>query len=105
LNGSKIHLCHCKDEADRFQYQGAEIHVLLIDELTHFTEVIYRFLRSRVRAVGLNLAAKFLRKFPCILCGSNPGNVGHEWVKRFWIDNAVDLQIRNMPEIEGGMLR
>jgi hypothetical protein len=93
-NSSKIHLCHVKDEADRFQYQGAEIHVLLIDELTHFTEVIYRFLRSRVRAVGLNLAD-----------GSNPGNIGHEWVKRFWIDNAVDLQIRLMPEAEGGMLR
>jgi len=48
-NGSRIYLCHCKDEKDRFKYQGAEIHVLLIDELTHFTEVIYRFLRSRVR--------------------------------------------------------
>ena len=57
------------------------------------------------RAVGLNLAAKFRGKFPCILCGSNPGNIGHEWVKRFWIDNARDLQIRRMPESEGGMLR
>ena len=35
---SKINLCHCKDEKDRYKYQGAEIHVLLIDELTHFTE-------------------------------------------------------------------
>jgi hypothetical protein len=58
-----------------------------------------------VRAVGLNLAAEFRGKFPCILCGSNPGNIGHEWVKRFWIDNARDLQIRRMPESEGGMLR
>ena len=31
-NGSKIYLCHCKDEKDRFKYQGAEIHLLLIDE-------------------------------------------------------------------------
>lgn len=37
-NGAKIYLCHCRDEADRFGYQGAEIHVLLIDELTHFTD-------------------------------------------------------------------
>jgi hypothetical protein len=49
-------------EADRFQYQGAEIHVLLIDELTHFTEVIYRLLRSRVRAVGLDLTEKYKEK-------------------------------------------
>lgn len=31
-NGSRIYLCHCKDEKDRFKYQGAEIHVLLIDD-------------------------------------------------------------------------
>ena len=31
--GSKIFLCHCQHEKDRFKYQGAEIHVLLIDEL------------------------------------------------------------------------
>ena len=48
-NGSTIHLCHCQYEKDRWDYQGADIHVLLIDEITHFTEVIYRFLRGRVR--------------------------------------------------------
>ena len=36
-NGSKIFLCHCKDENDIYQYQGAEMHVLMIDEATHFT--------------------------------------------------------------------
>ena len=36
-NGSKIYLCHCKDEKDRFKYLGAEIHVLLIDELTMYS--------------------------------------------------------------------
>jgi hypothetical protein len=49
-NGSRIFLCHCEHEKHRFKYQGAEIHVLLIDELTMFTEVIYRFLRGRMRA-------------------------------------------------------
>src|SRR5262245_43057873 len=28
FNGSKIYLCHVKDERDRFNYHGAEIHVL-----------------------------------------------------------------------------
>src|SRR5215813_8724108 len=27
-NGSRIYLCHCQHEKDRFKYQGAEIHVL-----------------------------------------------------------------------------
>jgi hypothetical protein len=104
-NGSKIYLCHCKDEADRFQYQGAEIHLLLVDEATHFTETIYRFLRSRVRAIGLNFPEHYKGKFPRIIAASNPGNIGHEFCKRFWIDNAIDLEIRRMPESEGGMLR
>lgn len=104
-NGSKIYLCHCKDEKDRFKYLGAEIHVLLIDELTTFTEVIYRFLRGRVRAVGLNLPPHLIGLFPRILCGSNPGGVGHHWVKAAFIDGSLPLEIRAMSDDEGGMLR
>ena len=104
-NGSKIYLCHCKDEKDRFKYLGAEIHVLLIDELTTFTEVIYRFLRTRVRAVGLNIPKESVGRFPRILAGSNPGNVGHGWVKAAFIDGAQAMVIRQMGKSEGGMLR
>lgn len=104
-NGSKIFLCHCQHEKNRFKYQGAEIHVLMIDELTHFTEVIYRFLRNRVRAVGLNLSEKNRSKFPRIVAGANPGNIGHQWVKASFVDNADDLAIRQMGKSEGGMRR
>ena len=106
-NGSKIYLCHCKDEKDRFKYLGAEIHVLLMDELTTFTEVIYRFLRSRVRAVGLNVPASLEGKFPRILCSSNPGNVGHHWVKEMFLPHqpAVHMAVRQMADEEGGMVR
>ncbi|WP_339426723.1 terminase large subunit domain-containing protein [Pseudomonas proteolytica] len=69
-NGARIYLCHCKAENDVYKYQGAEIHVLLIDELTHFTEFMYRFLRNRVRMVGITLPADCVGKFPRILCGS-----------------------------------
>ena len=104
-NGSKIYLCHCKDEQDRFNYHGAEIHVLLMDELTHFPEVVYRFLRSRVRAVGLSVPPEYVGRFPRILCGSNPGNIGHHWVKATWIDRLKPFELRPAPESEGGMLR
>ncbi len=105
-NGSKIYLCHCKDEKDRFKYLGAEIHVLLIDELTTFTEVIYRFLRGRVRAVGLpELPPEYAGKFPRIISGSNPGNIGHIWVKTAFIDLYEPMSINPMPDEEGGMLR
>src|SRR5260221_332279 len=96
-NGSKIYLCHCKDEKDRFKYLGAEIHVLLVDELTTFSDVIYRFLRGRVRAVGINVPDALKGQFPRILASSNPGNIGHAWVKRAFIDGALPMQLRQMP--------
>lgn len=104
-NGSKIYLCHCKDEKDRFKYQGAEIHVLLIDELTHFTEKIYRFLRNRVRMVGITLPDQYVDTFPRIICGANPGGVGHQFVKMTFIDQVVPLKVVRTVQSEGGMLR
>jgi hypothetical protein len=104
-NGSKIYLCHCKDEKDIYKYQGAEIHVLLIDELTHFSETMYRFLRNRVRMVGIELPAQYAGMFPRILCGANPGNIGHLWVKTTFVVSAQPLDMRLMPKGEGGMVR
>lgn len=104
-NGSKIYLCHCKDEKDRFKYQGAEIHVLLIDELTHFTDKIYRFLRNRVRMVGIAIPEKYKATFPRIVCGANPGGIGHQFVKMTFIDGVEPTKVYRAPDSEGGMLR
>ena len=104
-NGSKIFLCHCQHENNVINYQGAEIHLLLIDELTHFTEKIYRFLRGRCRLGALPIPAEYSGLFPRIICGSNPGGVGHNWVKLSFIDNAPPMQERQMPRDEGGMRR
>lgn len=104
-NGSKIYLCHCKDEKDIYKYQGAEIHVLLIDELTHFTETMYRFLRNRVRMVGIEVPKQYAGTFPRILCGANPGNIGHLWVKQTFVTSCQPLELRRMEAGEGGMLR
>lgn len=104
-NGSKIYLCHCKDPKDVYKYQGAEIHVLVVDELTHFLEDMYRFLRNRVRMVGLRLPPGYAGRFPRIMCSANPGNIGHLWVKRTWISDREPLAVEQMPAQEGGMLR
>lgn len=116
-NGSKVYLCHCQHEKDVAKYQGAEIHVLLLDEGTHFTETIYRFLRNRVRAPGLEIpqwaedyfqtqfGVSLRAKVPLIVIGSNPGSVGHQWVKSFFIDGAKPFEVRQMSPEEGGMRR
>lgn len=105
-NGSKIYLCHCKDEKDKYKYQGAEIHVLLIDELTHFTESIYRFLRSRVRMPeSLNVPDQYKGLFPRILCATNPGGIGHQFVKSTWLDKRPALECYRTDDEEGGFVR
>lgn len=104
-NGSTVHLCHCQRESDRWNYQGAELHVLLIDELAHFTATIYKFLRGRVRMVGITVPPNVVGRFPKIVCGSNPGGPGHNFMKSNWVDRAPPGQIWKAPDIEGGMYR
>ena len=104
-NGSVLHLCYCDSENDVEKYRGAEIHVLAIDELTHFSEYQYRFLRSRVRITGLNVPEHYKARLPRIETASNPGSVGHAWVKRTFVSPKPALEIWRAPASEGGMLR
>lgn len=87
VNGSEIRFCHCMEDKDRFTYQGAEIHWLYIDELTHFSKVVYDFLKSRLRA-NVKLGIK-----PVVRCTSNPGGIGHAWVKAYFVDAATPGEI------------
>lgn len=80
VNGSKVLFRHCASVKDMHDYAGAEIHWLYIDELTSFEHEIYTFLRTRLRArVDLGIT-------PVVRCGSNPGNIGHGWVKEYFVD-------------------
>lgn len=104
-NGSFIRFCHAQHEKDIFIYQGAEIHLLLVDELTTFTEFQYDYLRGRVRC-ALDIPQRYRHKIPGIVCGTNPGGIGHEFVKRRWVDFIQAGQtLRRAPRAEGGMLR
>lgn len=76
VNGSMIHFCHCQYENDVFDYQGAEIHILYLDEATSFTEFQYDYLRARVRCT-LKIPKKYKKKIPRIVCATNPGGIGH----------------------------
>lgn len=104
-NKSILHLCYCDSENDVEKYRGAEIHVLMIDELTHFSEYQYRFLRSRVRIAGLNVPEQYKERLPRIETASNPGSIGHAWVKRTFISPKPELEVWQAPSDEGGMLR
>ena len=81
INGSVAHFCHLSNEGEGLlKYQGAEIHWLYFDELTHFTKAMYDYLRTRLRA------EKKLGITPCVRSASNPGGPGHAWVKARFVD-------------------
>ncbi len=77
-NGSTLEFGYCEHDNDVYRYQSAEYDVIRFDELTHFTEHMYTYLISRVR--GANGYPKQLKST------TNPGGVGHEWVKKRFID-------------------
>lgn len=80
INGSVIHFRHCASIGDMYNYAGAEIQWLYMDELTSFEMEIYTFLKTRLRA------KKSLGVEPIVRCASNPGNIGHGWVKAYFVD-------------------
>lgn len=104
-NGSKIYLCHCHEEKDVYRYLSADIHVLIIDEATTFTDFMYRMLRSRVRVANVVIPDNFHQPLPRILLCSNPGGIGHQWVKSAFIDPSPPNTVWTASDDEGGMSR
>ena len=88
VNGSKILFRHCENEADRFKYSGIEIQFLYFDELTSFEQVVYDFIKTRLRA------KKSLGVVPIVRSASNPGNIGHGWVKKMFVDAGPYMSIQ-----------
>jgi len=79
-NGSTTKFGYCRTDHDVYQYQGAEFLFIGIDELTHFTLKQWQFLTSRNRC-------PVPASRPCMAGASNPGNIGHAWVKALWVDH------------------
>ena len=80
-NGSTTRFGYCRTENDVYRYQGAEFLFIGLDELTHFTLKQWQFLSSRNRCPVKD-------SHPCMAGASNPGNVGHAWVKALWVDHV-----------------
>lgn len=104
-NGSIIHLSHCQHETEVTKYQGSQIGLLLLDEGTLFTETMYKFLRGRVRLGSTIVPPEYKGKLPKVVIGSNPGNIGHNWVKKTFIDYAPANVVVQTPPEEGGFKR
>lgn len=87
-NGSRIIFGYCDTDKDVKRYQGTEYDVIFMDEATHFSEYVFDCLKACIR--GTN---GFPKRF-YLTC--NPGGVGHEWVKRLFINR--DFRAGEKPE-------
>ncbi len=78
-NRSYIQFCHCQNETDKWNHQGQECHWMGFDQIEEFTQTQYEFLFAQVRSSNPNIKCY-------VRATSNPGNVGHAWVKSRFID-------------------
>ncbi|HDZ27960.1 hypothetical protein LCGC14_0399140 [marine sediment metagenome] len=67
---------------DPSKYVSAEFAVVAIDELTKNKKQVFDELRHRLRWPGIP-DVKFIS-------GSNPGSIGHGWVKKMWFDGTFE---------------
>lgn len=80
-SGALFFFGHCENEEDVHNYDSMQPNYVAFDELTSFTEWQYLYITlQRVRTkVGSGLPA-------IVRSASNPGNIGHEWVRKRFID-------------------
>lgn len=80
-SGATLSFGYLEHERDKDRYQSAQFQFVGFDELTQFTEKQYQFLFSRLRRLRGSPIPVRMR------AASNPGGVGHDWVKqRFLIE-------------------
>ncbi len=78
-SGASLTFGYLNTPADRYRYQSAEFQYVGVDELTQFTEDAYTYLLTRLRRrVGSDVPIR-------ARAGTNPGNIGHEWVRARFI--------------------
>lgn len=78
--GATLQFGHMDDAAALRRYKGGNYHFIGFDELTDFHEHEFRFLFSRLRrAAGSTIPIR-------MRAASNPGGLGHMWVKARFID-------------------
>lgn len=78
-SGAVLAFGYLEHENDKYRYQSSEFQFIAFDELTQFTETQYTYMFSRLRRLRDSAVPIRMR------AGSNPGGIGHVWVKNRFI--------------------
>lgn len=82
-SGAVLQFGYLERSKDRYRYQSAEFQYIALDELTQFEIDEYLYMATRLRRPTAS-------RLPVRLRGaSNPGGIGHEWVRTRFIPRPV----------------
>lgn len=82
-SGATLSFGYIDNEKDKYRYQGMEIQYLGVDELTQIPEKWYTYLLSRLRRIeGSRIVLKARG-------ATNPGGIGHRWVKHRFVESKT----------------
>jgi predicted phage terminase large subunit-like protein len=101
-SGATLTFGYLASERHKYRYQSAEFQFIGMDELTQFTRSQYLYMWSRLRRKRLSAFVPLRMR-----AGSNPGNIGHAWVKERFIDAPpsaerlfVPARLRDNPHVD-----
>lgn len=81
-NGGTLWMSYLDRDEDVLKYQGQQYCWIGVDELTQYaTPYAWNYLRSRLRTTAKDLPLS-------MRATTNPGGVGHQWVKKMFVDPA-----------------
>jgi len=101
-SGASVTFAHMQYDQDKYRFGGTEFHFVAFDELTRFDELTYRFMFSRVRRRADDPIPLRVRS------ASNPGDVGHAWVKAHFVDPGaaerpfIPAKVQDNPSLDLG---
>lgn len=90
-NGSVLEMAHLQYADSVTQHQGTEYGVIAFEEITEFLLSQYEALIQRLRAPAPGIR-------PHAVSTTNPGGVGHRWVKRRFIRPKLDEDVTDGEE-------
>jgi len=94
--GGRIWMSYLDKDQDVMRYQGQAFNYIAFDELTQWsTPFAWNYMRSRLRSAAPELGL-YMR------ATTNPGSVGHQWVKKMFIDPAQPNESFWATDIETG---
>ena len=82
VNGSRLAFGHCETESDTQRFLGQAFDVIFLEEATQFSEFQFQIFTECLRPYGQMEEPFKVRMY--LTC--NPGGIGHNWVKRLFID-------------------